>query len=193
MASVVVKASRAASSDRTRAAIIEAAARVLGDDASARLDDVAVSAGVSRATVYRYFASREELIAALFHAAYQEVVWRITDAGIDDVPFPEALARVARACALTGDHFVVLHNGDLPAPTTPIHPDEDFEAMKDQLFERGKAEGYLRSDLPTRWLRQVFAAIVVEALRYAPVAGLGSEETAALIVEQLLAGASPRS
>lgn len=190
---MAIKSTRVAAHDRTRAAILEAAGRVLGEDASARLDDVAVSAGVSRATLYRYFASREELLAALFQEAYQEIVCRIRDAGIGDVPFPEALARVARACALTSDHFVVLHNGDLPTPTKPVHPDDDFEAMKDALFERGKDEGYLRRDLSTQWLRQVFAAIVLEALRYAPAAGLGTEETAVLIVDQLLAGASPRS
>ena len=97
--------------DRTRAAIVEAAIQVLADEGiSAKLDTVAVAAGVSRATLYRHFSSREELLGALVDAAYEEVVERLRDAQLDAVPFTEGLARVARAAALTGKHIVVLAN-----------------------------------------------------------------------------------
>jgi AcrR family transcriptional regulator len=47
------------------ATILAAAQTVFGNDARASLDTVATAAGVSRATVYRYFASRSALLAAL--------------------------------------------------------------------------------------------------------------------------------
>ena len=57
------------------------------------------------------------------------------------------------------------------------------------LFDRGKEEGHVRPELPTTWLREAYAAIVVAAIRHAAQAGLGAEETAALIVAQFLEGA----
>lgn len=153
---------------------------------TAKLDDVAVAAGVSRATLYRYFPSREQLVHALVEAAYQEVIERVRDAQIDEVSFEEALVRVARAAALTGNHFVVLQH---EPPVALDHLDDSFEATMLRFFERGQAEGLLRCDRPTAWLRTVYRAIVIEAIRYAANTELGIEETAALITSQFLDGA----
>lgn len=156
---------------------------------TAKLDDVAVEAGVSRATLYRYFPSREQLVHALVEVAYQEVIERVRDAQIDEVPFEEALVRVARAAALTANHFVVLQH---EPPAALDHLDAEFEKTMLNLFERGQTEGVLRRDWPTPWLRTVYRAIVIEAIRYATDAGLGIEETAALITTQFLSGARLR-
>ena len=174
--------------DRTRAAIVEAAIRVLADEGiSAKLDTVAVAAGVSRATLYRHFSSREELLGALVDAAYKEAVERLRDANLDDVAFTEGLDRVARAAALTGKRIVVLANETLVVK--PHHLDVEFEETMNRLFDRGKAEGYVRPELSTPWLRTAYRAIVVAAIQFAALAGLGAEETAALIVDQFLEGA----
>lgn len=180
-----------AAQDRTRAAIVEAAVEVLAANRdAAKLDDVAAAAGVSRATLYRYFPSREQLVYALVEAAYQEVLERVRDAQIDEVRFEEALVRVARAVALTGSHFVVLQH---EPPVALDHLDHEFEATMLRFFERGQAEGVLSCDRPTTWLRQVYRAIVVEAIRYAALTELGTEETAALITSQFLSGARAKS
>src|SRR4029450_13080532 len=113
--------------DRTRSAIIEAAARALADEGfTARLDVIAESAGVSRATLYRYFSNPEDLIEAMVDEAYQEVVQRVREAKVDEAPFPEALARVPRAASLTGAHFVALQTDN--APVRPHHLDDEYEA-----------------------------------------------------------------
>ena len=56
---------RRAVGDRNRDAILEAAIGVLAAQPEAGVAEVAAAAGVGRATVYRHFASREELIDAL--------------------------------------------------------------------------------------------------------------------------------
>jgi AcrR family transcriptional regulator len=48
-----------------RERILEAASRLLAQSPAASLGDVAAAAGVSRSTLYRHFAGRQELIAAL--------------------------------------------------------------------------------------------------------------------------------
>jgi AcrR family transcriptional regulator len=50
---------------RTPATILSAARRVLASEPRASLDDVATAAGVSRATLYRYYPSRTTLLDAL--------------------------------------------------------------------------------------------------------------------------------
>lgn len=175
--------------DRTRAAIVEAAAVAFGRaGAGARLDDVAEAAGVSRATVYRYFSSRDDLLEALVDAAYGEVVQRVRDASIEDVPFTEALARVVRAAAMTADHFVFLQNDTLPR--FQHHLDDEYEGRMIELFRRGQHEGLLRDDVPTAWLRIVFRAIVTEALHHGFAQQLSAEEIAPLVVSQFMDGAA---
>jgi AcrR family transcriptional regulator len=66
----------------TRANILAAGERVLATDPSLSLETVARSAGVSRATLYRHFGSKAELLAA-----------------IDVVPGPETRARLLEAAA----------------------------------------------------------------------------------------------
>ena len=56
-----------------REALIEAAFAVFSRDPSAPLAQVADRAGVGRATLHRYFASRDELVRALTEIAIAEM------------------------------------------------------------------------------------------------------------------------
>src|SRR6266702_3724628 len=61
--------------DRTTAAILDAAAHALAEHGSrANMADVAAAAGVSRATLYRYYRDREALLAALASSAVEQRV-----------------------------------------------------------------------------------------------------------------------
>jgi AcrR family transcriptional regulator len=174
---------------RTRAAIVEAALKVFAADGStATLDDVAVAAGISRATLYRHFSSREELFAALVDEAYADVHARLRAAKTDDVPFGEALARVARAAATTGTQFIALCSEPLAAKSHDL--ETEYERIMAALFERGKAEGSIRPSLSNVWLCESWSALTVAALRHGSEEGLGPEPIAALLVDQFLAGAA---
>jgi AcrR family transcriptional regulator len=174
---------------RTRAAIVEAALKVFATEGStATLDEVAVAAGISRATLYRHFSSREELFAALLDEAYADVLARMRAANTDEVPFGEALARAARATAVTGTQFIALCSEPLSAK--PHDLDAEYARMMEALFERGKAEGSIRPSLSNAWLCESWSALTVAALRHGSEAGLGPEPIAALLVDQFLAGAA---
>src|SRR3974390_767640 len=93
---------------RTPAAILETAASLLAERLGASMNDIAAAAGVGRATLYRYFPTREALLNALADGALEELTARIAAAGLDQVPVPEALQRLLRAVLAVGDRYVVL-------------------------------------------------------------------------------------
>lgn len=60
--------SRAAARDRTRDAILEAALRLFAERGyiGTRVEDIALEAGISRATFYKHFAERDQILEHLF-------------------------------------------------------------------------------------------------------------------------------
>src|SRR5439155_15011684 len=74
--------------DRTAAAILDAAAHVLAErGAGANMAEVAAASGVSRATLYRYYPSREALLEALAAQALADAGSRVADASLYHWPY----------------------------------------------------------------------------------------------------------
>jgi TetR/AcrR family transcriptional repressor of mexCD-oprJ operon len=72
------------------------------------MNEVAAEAGIARATVYRYFPSRQALLDALAQLAVNDAGARLASARIDQVPAEEGITRAVRALVDVGDYFVVL-------------------------------------------------------------------------------------
>src|SRR5256884_9192324 len=95
--------------DRTAAAILDAAAHVLAErGAGANMAEVAAAAGVSRATLYRYYPDREALLEALASHALADAAARLADAGLERAPVEQAIERIVRALTAVGDRYAVL-------------------------------------------------------------------------------------
>ena len=65
--------SRRSDARRSIDAILNAARIVLGERSDASMEEIATAAGVTRQTVYAHFPSRDALIAALIHAAAEQI------------------------------------------------------------------------------------------------------------------------
>jgi TetR/AcrR family transcriptional regulator, mexCD-oprJ operon repressor len=171
---------------RVAATILEAAGRLLaarGEQAS--MHDVAVAAGVARATVYRYFPSRQALLDELADRAVRDAGQRLASARIDAVPPRDAIVRAIRALVEVGDLFVVLAREH-------VRPDQGhFErAIREpleRLVERGRELGVLRDDLPGSWLTEALVGLVVSLL--SARSQLGRDDTIAAITSMFLDGA----
>src|SRR5260370_38785103 len=82
--------------NRVAEAILDAAADLLaagGEPPS--MNDVAEAAGVARATLYRYFPTRERLLQALTPAAISAIAARLPEADPGAVPVTRGIARDA--------------------------------------------------------------------------------------------------
>ena len=175
-----------------RDTILAAAAELLcARRAVPTMADVAEAAGVGRATVYRYFPSREQLLQGLLTAAEEDAVRRLRDAHLNSVSFPEALARATRALVAVGSRIlVVMRESGLPYQAGKPEKDE-LKAMTRRLLARGRREGYLRADVPPRWTETMYGRTLLAGLEYVHDTGAGVEDTSALIVQQFLNGSSP--
>ena len=183
------QAPRPALQQRVTDAILDAAAGVLAARGeSASMNDVAEAAGVARATLYRYFPSRQALLDELAALAVADAEERLVAARLEEVATDEGVTRVVRALLEVGDAFVVLAR-------ERVQPDaEQFERSVGRplrrLVERAQAGGDLRDDFPATWLTDALVSLVVSVLRSRPATG--REDTIARITTLFLDGARPR-
>jgi TetR/AcrR family transcriptional regulator, mexCD-oprJ operon repressor len=179
---------------RTEAAIIDSAATILAMRGGvASMDEIATSAGIGRATLYRYFPNRESLLSAMAATSVQELAERISEAKLYTVPFDEGIARVVRAVLATGSKYVAVSADS--ARYSATYADFDVkvtEPMRD-LFRRGIADGSLRQDLPYDIQIDLFSGLIKGALEATASGRRGIEETAAAVTSVFLRGAGAPS
>jgi len=180
--------------DLTAAAIIECAAAIFTERGeAASMEEIASAAGIGRATLYRYFPNREELLSAMAAASVQELAARIREAALEVVPFEEAIARLARGIIAAGSRYTAL-SGD-SAKYTDAYPDFDVEVIEPirALFRRAVADGSVRGDLPPDVLMDLFSGLIKGALDATTSGRRGIEETAAAVTTLFLDGARSSS
>jgi TetR/AcrR family transcriptional repressor of mexCD-oprJ operon len=172
---------------RVAAAILEGAARSLAERGpTASMSDVAAAAGVARATVYRYFPNRQELLDELALLALREIGERLGSARIDEVATGEAISRVVRALVDIGDPFIVLAR----ERARPAEFDSTLAAPLGQLFERAQAAGDIRDDVASSWLTEALIGVALSVLTAKP--SRGREDTVGAITSVFLDGARHR-
>jgi TetR/AcrR family transcriptional regulator, mexCD-oprJ operon repressor len=182
-------AQRNALQERVAVAILEAAARVLAAHGEqANMTDVAAAAGVARATVYRYFPSRQALLEELAELAVKSAGERLTAARIDAISVPEGVTRAVRALVDVGDLFIVLARERLRPEEERFESDVAMPLR--QLVERGQAGGVIRDDIPSAWLTDSLLGIVVSLLSSS--GSQGREDIVAAITSLFLEGARQR-
>jgi AcrR family transcriptional regulator len=182
-------APRPALQQRVAAAILDGAAQLFASEGdSASMNDVAEAAGVARATVYRYFPTREALLDELAQAAVRDVDGRLASARIDAVPPEEGVARAVRALVDVGNLFVVLARERRRSGADRFEGGL-VEPLR-QLIERGQANGDVRDDITGASLTESLIGLIVGMLTSTPA--LGREDMTATITALFLDGARAR-
>jgi AcrR family transcriptional regulator len=158
--------------DEMRTRIVDAAEQVIHDDGAGalRLDAVATQVGCHRSSVYRYFDSKEDLIAAVVVRAALSLGNSVLDslADVDDPAevLVEGLARSLEAMTDDRTHQALFAGVSSPV-TTRIADKVVSEALQPllrPLLEVSDKRGALRSDISTddamRWLLVVVAGLI---------------------------------
>jgi len=137
-------------------AIVEAGIKTLLNNPSAGMSDIANAAGVGRATLYRHFPSREELIRRIAllclseterafkpfeHLRGREAIEKIFDVLM---PFAARFRFLGKLWSLVEEDAEILA----------------IEARMDRemgfLFDEAKKTGVLNASLPTAWIKVLF-------------------------------------
>jgi TetR/AcrR family transcriptional regulator, mexCD-oprJ operon repressor len=171
---------------RVGAAIIEAAARVFaarGPHAS--MSDVALEAGVARATLYRYFPSRQALLHDLVDTAVADAGARLADARIGQLPVGDAIPRAVRALVDTGDAFVVAVRERARGDRKRF--DENVAQPLRSVCARAQQASELRADVSSEWLTEFLIATVMSAISAA--SPLGRDDMIELVASLFFEGA----
>lgn len=179
-----------ADAERSVRAILEAAERVLAEDPSASMEQIAEAAGLTRITVHRRFASRQALIEALATSAKQQLIDAVEAARPDTAPALVALHRVtANVLQVKNTWRFTLSQATVRATSVADFWD-DIDNRTLELLARGQREGLLAPAADLVWTRQVYYSLLNAALK-APDPNLAPEALATLVVDTLLHGAGP--
>ncbi len=142
---------------RSELRILDAARDLLAADPYASLQRVADASGVHRATVYRHFASREELISRLYAAWLQDVGAVV--AGLDPEA-PDVLAELRRVTrSIYRTNLVWKTFAWAPAfPSSYAAPRDGMIDVLERAFTRARDEGVLRGDMTVLELHTAWGA-----------------------------------
>ncbi len=152
------------------------------------MNDVAAAAGVARATVYRYFPSRQVLFDELARVAATDAETRLAAARIDEVSPEEGVARAVRALVDVGDSFVLLARQWGRSEPEPF--ERGLARPLRRLFERGQGSGDFRDDIASSRLTDSLVGLIVGLLSSAPP--LGKEDMIATVSGLFVDGARAR-
>ena len=150
---------RRADAARNTRSIIEAATGVLADNPSASMAEVAEASGLVRATVYRHFPTRDDLLRAIHSHALEDAGRAITEAEPERGPAPDAVRRLVDALISVADRFRIVSEERREFPELTEQA-ESVGAPLVALMKRGQKGGELRGDLPAEWLAAALASLV---------------------------------
>jgi len=156
---------------------------------AASMDELATAAGVSRATLFRHFASREALVIAAGEQAIGRFVAVIDDARPEEGPPIEALARVAAGMASLAPTHGLLALQPLP-DAVEAEMLEGARAADERiaaLVRRGVSAGELRPEVPVAWVQTTLTWLCVGAADGLRLGTLAPADIERLLVDTVLA------
>ena len=170
--------------------ILETASGVLANDQGAGMAEVATAAGLARATLYRHFPTRADLVAAIRGRAYDEAGAAIAACRLDEDAVTDALRRLVDGLIAVGDRYRFLQN----EAETRREADRKREAELSQpvlaMIRRGQESGELAPDISPEWVTRTLEALIRSALRAISEGELTQAEASELVWRTTLRGVS---
>ena len=163
-------------------ALMEAGLRLLNQNKEASLSDIASAAGVGRATLYRLFSNKDELVKAIaLHCLelFDQATTPLESKARSVMHFMELLFETIMPMT---DEFQFLMDLDYFADDIPEVEEIANQIDKEmiELFDEGKREGSISKDLPSTWLNSYTEGLFISGWLQQKEHGADAKECARL-------------
>lgn len=172
-----------ADSLRNKQRIVEAAATALVENPEVSVGEIAERAGLTRATIYRHYPDRDELVRAVAaHSASQMVPALLAE--MRELDWPDALALLAqRAVALSTQHreLILRVTPQLEESARLAVAGEPIQA---EITAR-RTSGEITNELPDEWLALCIRTLCLAAISRLTDPEVTPEEATAHLAQSL--------
>lgn len=144
--------------------IVDGATLALASDPDASMSEIAQAGGVARATLYRHFDNRADLLREIYRTGLESAAEAIDAAQPERGEAPEALGRVIDALMVVFDRYRIIVEQRLEYPDLLPRAEAAFGPFE-ALIERGQRQRTIRKDLSARWLTSAAINLIVSAIR----------------------------
>ena len=134
-----------------RDAIIDAAIHLWSRNPGATFSEVALRAGVGRATLHRHFRNRDELLTVLAEICIEETNEAVAATLDQGASAGRQLQSMFEAVIPLGDRYSFLYRADIGDEHTTAEYRSQLERVA-SLVRRLKSEGAVAADVPTAWV-----------------------------------------
>ncbi len=191
-----------------KADIINTAARLFSEQGfhDVKMDDIAERVGLSKGTIYLYFANKESLFLSIIQVGLLELTTRMQEVLRADAPFPDLLRQfVLTSLQFLQKHeafFRIMHSEKMKTSADTHYQMHECGAdahraisrITDELMRLGQRERVLRGDAPEKLSKALLG--ILEAHLYHRVLHGGAgriEEDVEEVIDYFLNGAKARA
>jgi len=177
---------------RTKEKMLNLAMYILAKNPKASLNEIAEAAEVGRATLFRYFKSRKQLLHELvleadnkLENATRPIIERNLDAG-------QTLEEYIRVLVPLGASFHFLNSEQTSSEVSGLEDlyKNQFRRLKD-LSGRLKSEGIVARDVPLAWIAAVLDNLIYTAWITVSEGDIAPNDAPELVLRSFLSGLAP--
>ncbi|MBE9398941.1 TetR/AcrR family transcriptional regulator [Pontibacterium sp. N1Y112] len=174
-----------------RQTLLDSATVLLAENPGASFIEIAEAAGVGRASLYRHFPTRDDLVRELCLEALKTMDEAVSHIYWTAKSSAEALEMTINAMVPLGDRLYFLTR--IGEVTDKQVTKEMTRQNKDmlQLIEGAQKEGVLDATVTPRWINGVFTGLICTAWDAMAQDQVSANEAASLVSRSLLKGLSP--
>jgi TetR/AcrR family transcriptional regulator, mexCD-oprJ operon repressor len=170
--------------------ILESAIHVFALDPAAGIHEVAAHAGLGRATVYRHFPSRDDLMAAIKAQARQEAVAAVESCHLDEGSSLDCIESIVRAVIELGDRYRFI-SGWRADGREQQEAGERISAALRATVERGQRRGEITRRVPSDWAALAIRSLMLTAVEQLSEGKMSERDADRLVTRVVLQGLAP--
>lgn len=178
---------------KSRKALMEAGIELLLQNSAASLSEIAAHAGVGRATLYRQFDSREQLIQEIALESLQikeEIMSPYRSSEMNAIEYLEAIIKSFMPLADRFHFLLSLWNiAEEDPEVMAIYNRQLFELVA--LVERAKKEGSICLSLDSNWVVCLIDSLIYSGWWMMSSMGMSAESAAEHTLKALTSGLAP--